>query len=234
MQQRIQPILERYQRKIERAIRKGDATEQLLQGLFEEMRAALAPEIAVITTDRMMAIANEVGFGFDIAVLSEEAARFARDYSYELVRGITDTTRKLVSESVTTFTQTPGMTREDLERLLRPAFGDERAEMIAVTEVTRAYSAATNAMQGQLAGEGLPMVRQWNTLNDDLVCPICGPYHGAPESVWGVQFPDGPPAHVNCRCDTSLTLMTEEELAEEYGRLQAEREAALRELGLLE
>jgi hypothetical protein len=36
-------------------------------------------------------------------------------------------------------------------------------------------------------------------------CPICGPLDGTPESVWGAEFPDGPPAHVRCRCSDGLS-----------------------------
>ena len=176
-----------------------------MQELFDDLRAALGPEIAAITTERSMEIMQEVGVGFDIAAVSEEAMAWAESYNYRLVTGLTDTTRKLVSRSVSTYTSTPGMTRGDLERLLAPAFGEPRASSIAVTEVTRAYSEATNEQQRWLEGEGVSMRRIWETLRDDLVCLICGPLNGLPEDDWKVAFPTGPPAHPNCRCSTSLS-----------------------------
>ena len=223
MQQRIQPILARYQKKIEKAITSGEATDAILREMFEEMRAALAPEIATITTGRMMGLMDEIGIGADLAVISQEALQHTQNYTYELVTRLTDTTRELVQQSLTTYTGTPGMTRGDLVKLLEPAFGEYRANMIAVTEVTRAYSAATNQYQRMAADYGVEMRRIWLTLRDSLVCPICGPLHGMPESVWQIQYPDGPPSHPNCRCSTELTIETEEEAMARGEAAQAER-----------
>jgi hypothetical protein len=50
--------------------------------------------------------------------------------------------------------------------------------------------------------------------------------------VWAREFPQGPPAHVNCRCSTSLTFAAPEQLEERFGERQAERERYLREQGL--
>ena len=230
MQQRIQPILARYQNKIEKAIRSGDATDAILRELFEELRAALGPEIATITTGRMMQLMDEVGIGADMAVISQEALEHARRYTYDLVTGLDSTTRRLVQEALTTWQGTPGMTRADLVSLLEPAFGEYRANMIAVTEVTRAYSAATNQYQQMALDAGVEMRRVWLTLRDQLVCPICGPFHGMPESVWNIQYPDGPPAHPNCRCSAELTVETEEEALARGALAQEERRRVLEEL----
>ena len=231
VQKRIQPILAKYQKQIDRQIQatlRGYAqmlqvrvseltaaqrATALAQGIpaatyeamFNDLQAALGPEIAAITTQRSMEIMAEVGVGFDIAIVSEEAIAWAESYNYNLVTGLTDTTRKLVSRSVSTYASTPGMTRGDLERLLAPAFGEARASAIAVTEVTRAYSEATNQNQEWLEAEGVTMRRVWETLRDDIVCPICGPLNGLPEEDWKMAFPTGPPAHPNCRCSTSLS-----------------------------
>jgi hypothetical protein len=78
--------------------------------------------------------------------------------------------------------------------------------MIATTEVTRAYSEATNETKELVNQTGLQMHRVWHTSNDELVCDICGPLNEKPESEWSSRFPDGPPAHVNCRCATGLSI----------------------------
>jgi len=223
VQQRIQPILARYQKKIAAAIRSGKATDEIIRALFEELQAALGPEIAVITMDRTMQLMEEIGFGADIAVISQEALQYSQAYTYELVTGLTDTTRELVRGAMSTYQATPGMTRADLVKLLEPAFGEYRANMIAVTEVTRAYSAATNQYQSMAQDAGLDMRRVWLTLRDQLVCPICGPLHGLPEEDWRIAHPTGPPAHVNCRCSTELTIETLEEARARGEAAQAER-----------
>jgi len=38
----------------------------------------------------------------------------------------------------------------------------------------------------------------WQTSGDEKVCEICGPLDGKAEDEW--DDPEGPPAHVNCRC----------------------------------
>lgn len=40
----------------------------------------------------------------------------------------------------------------------------------------------------------------WNTSEDDKVCPICRPLNQKPSEEWAEEFPEGPPAHPNCRC----------------------------------
>ena len=186
------------------AVRAGETPDY--EVLSAALVAALLNPLAEIATEIMLRESLTVGVGFDYALINEAAMRWARDYTYSLVSGLTDRTRKVVSGAIEQFVSTPGMTREEVEALLRPAFGDVRAEMIGVTETTRAYSAATNEYQGMLAEAGLDMERVWNTRNDELVCPICGPLNGQPESVWVAQLPDGAPAHVNCRCWITLRV----------------------------
>jgi len=113
---------------------------------------------------------------------------------------------------------------------LAPAFGENRASMIAVTEVTRAYSEATNQHQRLIRDEvGLEMRRVWLTTRDSLVCPICGPKHGMPEEEWRAEFPGGPPGHVNCRCSSELTMDDEATIRAEALASQTAREKLLRE-----
>ena len=181
-------------------------------------------------TQRSLELTAETGITFDAAVISEEALGWARTHAADLVTGVTDTTRKLVNQSVATFVETPGMTRGDLESLLAPAFGENRASMIAVTEVTRAYSEATNQHQRLIRDEvGMEMRRVWLTRRDDLTCFICGPLHGMPEEEWRAEFPNGPPGHVNCRCASALTMDDEATIRAEALAGQTAREKLLRE-----
>jgi len=205
LKRRIQEVLKEFEEKVARAVRAGRDPDY--DKLFEQLRAALQPEIAALAVDEAMRTSADVGIVFDPTIINQMAVEWARDYSYELVTGLTDTTRKLVSGVAQSFIETPGMTQGDIEKLLAPAFGAVRAEMIAVTEITRAYSEATNTTQRLINQTGVQMHRVWHTANDDLVCPICGPLNDKPEDDWRGQFPTGPPAHVNCRCATGLSAM---------------------------
>lgn len=175
------------------------------------LRFAIEPFLAQTATEAALRIMTETRLEFDPAVINTAAANWAETYSFELVSGLTETTRNVVSGAVKKFIETPGMTREQLEALLRPAFGGARAEMIAVTEVTRAFSQATLQYSNLIEVEtGIIMEGVWNTRADELVCPICGPLNGKRDSLWSDEFPEGPPAHVNCRCFTTLRRKAEQ------------------------
>lgn len=82
----------------------------------------------------------------------------------------------------------------------RRAFGRQRAEDISITETTTASSRAESAAKEIVAETGNEIQGTWVTENDDRVCPVCAPLHDQPESVWRPRFPNGPSAHVRCRC----------------------------------
>jgi len=138
------------------------------------------------------------------AVLFREAADWARQYAGKLVQGITDNTREGVGRAVQGFVDTPGRTIGQLRDELAPLFGESRAQRIAVTETTRAYSEGMNLVHQQISRAGIQMDKVWQTANDEKVCPICGPNHGKTEKQgWTVR---GAPAHPNCRCWVTLAL----------------------------
>ena len=147
---------------------------------------------------------------------------------------VTEMTRAesaVVNKAIAKFAKTPGMTIGDLTRMLDPAFGSVRAEIIAVTETTRAYNAKVNEEQKQLNTTGLQMRRIWGTANDDIVCFSCGPLNGLPEDEWKGEYPEGPPAHPGCRCFLSLTAQDDEVVIPDAIERAQERLSMLRKLG---
>jgi hypothetical protein len=221
--------LKEHEQQVIAAIQAGEDPDY--DQMFDELRAAIQPEVAAMMSSEGLRVSSETGVVFDPALINTEALRWARQYSGDLVRGINDTTRGVVREATATFIETPGMTVGDLRRLLEPAFSAARSEMIAVTETTRAFSEAVNVTQRQLNRTGLQMQRQWHTANDDIVCQICGPLNEQPESVWRDKFPNGPPAHPRCRCGVGLSAMPEDALLAEGRAAAREREAMLGEMG---
>ena len=232
IKRKVEAILKDYMARAARAVERNEEFDY--DGLAEELRAGVLPELSALNVDSALRLSVETGIGFDPSIINTEALRWAREHTGEMIARVTDTTRRQVQEAISAFIQTPGMTIGDIEKLIAPTFGPVRAEMIAVTETTTAYSAATNELQGLLQRElpELTTTRVWNTMADELVCPVCGPLEGAPESVWAREFPRGPPAHVGCRCGTSLTFAAPESLESQFGERQAERERYLREQGL--
>lgn len=156
---------------------------------------ALMPELEAVFTDQAAALI-EGGVGVDWTLVNQRAADWARAYTTALVRGMNEQRRGLVQQAVADFYE-QGLTLGDLKDRLAREFGPVTADMIAVTETTRAASAAEAAYADLLRQDGLALQLRWQTNNDDRVCPICGPRH---DTVQGDGWTDPPPAHKRCRC----------------------------------
>ena len=157
-----------------------------------KMAASLKPEIMKIAQDAAQHMV-EGGIGVDWTLVAKEAATWARQYVGELITNVTDTTREMVRESVSDFINTPGLTMGDLKESLMndPAFSATRADMIATTEVTRAYAQGqVLTAQSALAAE-MPLEPVWHTNEDELVCPNCGPLNDKTTD-------EVPPLHPRC------------------------------------
>ncbi len=177
-----------------------------LSALGDDLQMALIPVLTDLYAQTFMTLPPEIPVETEMSedgIVNETARQWATEYTYDLVRGINSTTQSALQQIFDTFNSTPGMTRGELEQMIAPLFGPVRASMIAVTETTRTAAAATNAQQVYLRDQGFNLIRVWNTNADDLVCPICGPLNGRPESEWGATV-GSPPAHVNCRCSVVL------------------------------
>ncbi|MCK9357633.1 MAG: phage head morphogenesis protein [Dehalococcoidia bacterium] len=168
--------------------------------------AVIRPELERMTMTGIASAAAAVPVLWDEAVIAREAAEWAGRYVYDLVTGLDANTLALLRTVVSRFVQTSGMTIGQLRSELIPAFGERRAQMIAVTETTRAYAEGKRKVQEELQRGGIHMTRIWRTAMDERVCPICGEgaLEGTPESEWGRE---GPPAHPNCRCWTVLSRL---------------------------
>lgn len=149
--------------------------------------------------------------------VNEEAAEWVNTHYYDHLAGdkklagwletIDDTLRTGLSRELNSFITEPAYTIGDVMSGLGSSLSPERAQRIAVTEITRTFSQAD-----QVAGEAIArefedvrVIKTWWTNKDDIVCPICRPLHKVSVLVTDqFQSPagvlDGPPAHVNCRC----------------------------------
>lgn len=200
---RIARVFAPYLQSVPQAILNNSSFD--LSALSDELQAALIAELQPFYIADMEAIRLRDGLpDYHQEEMASSAAEWARNSTFALIKDLNATTMRLVQNVVATAQQTPGMTLEDMVKLLEPAFGKQRAQAIAITETTRASAAAINGLQVYYRGYGLVYQRQWITNNDELVCPICGPLNGKYESKWSDRFPDGPPAHPNCRCSLSL------------------------------
>lgn len=169
---------------------------------------ALIAALGALATETIINAGLDVGVEIDPGEAAALAAEWARGYAYDQVRGINATTRTLLQNIIAQYQLDPQMSLGNVKALLEPVFGPVRASAIAVTETTRAYAAGIGLYQRILRERyGVEVLRYWYTAEDERVCTaICLPLHGKPETVWAGEFPDGPPAHPNCRCTLSLEV----------------------------
>lgn len=188
-----------------------------------KMISDLRPQLEKLATQAARETIDSAGIDIDWHLVAQEAADWAKDYSYELVRDINDTTRDVLRDKVSGYFEQEGTTIGDLRDALSVWFSDTRAEMIAVTEVTRAAWEGEKLSVAEAKRIGLEMRGIWRTNKDELVCDICSELDGKPDTEWGEY--DGPPAHPRCRCWAVHEWVGEPAEAEEAEAEQADEDA---------
>ena len=166
-----------------------------------------------------------VGIAIDWALANESAAEWAQNYAYdEFTAALEERIKSRLRKEIINFVRNDETFQSFSRRMASDAmFGKARGQMIAVTEVTRAY-AEGNKIAWRESGvtEGM----EWNTANDELVCPICGPLDGDQVPL-DDEFDGGfeaPPAHPRCRCWLTPVTVGDLETGQDiFDRLGLER-----------
>ena len=172
-------------------------------------------------------------YPIDFTTARLHASEWAQKFAGEMITRINDTTLKAVRDAVSQFHANEAMTLGDLEKLL-PLPGlskDEgagvnmsaaaRAQLVAVTETTRAYGQGVNLFGAELQdeyGDSLEITRVWRANEDTWfenntrrgVCEYCealdGQEVGLDEPFKGIDGDtDDVPEHVGCRCWTTVS-----------------------------
>jgi hypothetical protein len=176
----------------------------------KELAALVAPFLEEIYLDQARDLMLSQPIGTDWALVNEGAVTFARDYTFELVKGVNRTTQQALGKAIAAYFERE-QTIGDLQRSISHLFGPTRAEMIAVTEVTRAAAEGEYQIAKDLRSQGVDMIAFWVTNADEIVCPICRPLNDRQASgldVLGKPYWIHPesgnqyqhPAHPRCRC----------------------------------
>ena len=173
------------------------AIEAVTSAVWDEIaalyRAAVQPELEKTFVAAATA-SLDAGVGISWDLVNQRAAEWASSYSFELVRGIVENDKRFLQTAVDAFYRDK-LTLGDLSDKLMRQYGAIRAEMIAVTETTRASVEADRLYVSELRKLGARMRGIVETNQDEKVCPVCGPKQGA--DVVDVGYP---PFHVRCRC----------------------------------
>lgn len=175
-------------------VAKDALTNEVWQNVSQQYAAAVIP---ALETTFVGAVEVMVGTGAGVAWdgVNERAASWASQYGFELVKGITDSDRRYLQSAIDSFYR-DGLTLGDLTDKIARQYSPIRAEMIAVTETTRASVEGDRYYVAELAKMGARMRGIVETNVDERVCGICGPKQGTDVALAGY-----PPYHVRCRCN---------------------------------
>lgn len=146
-------------------------------------------------------LAGMVELGLSWEVVNQMAIDWANNYTVQVVSQISKTSMAAFLEKFQPWLLS-GEPLPALIEQLAPFYGEIRAEMIAVTEVTRAF-----AEGNMLFWNSTGMVTGFNVrvAMDDLVCPICTDARSRnPHRMDDTE--SLPPLHVRCRCGITPIL----------------------------
>lgn len=174
----------------------------------EQFWASESADLADVLYRHMVEVATAAGVSgaaeigvpvsIDWALVNVAVKEWAGTMSLDLVKGITETSRVFTTDAIAKWIES-GQSLDNLSAALETMFGPVRAEMIASTEVTRAYAEGNRAAW---KASGVVDGQKWYTARDELVCPTCGPLHGSTSPINDDFGGQGPPAHPRCRCFT--------------------------------
>lgn len=162
----------------------------------KEFASVVSPFLENIFLEQAKEMMMSQPVGVDWALVNQRAVDWAHQYTFDLVRGINDTSRRTLQSTVSAYFER-GQTIGELEQAIGNLYSPVRSEMIAITEVTRASVQGELAIAKELSAAGIEMIAIWQTNNDELVCPLCSPLNGKAK---GDGWIEPPPAHPRCRC----------------------------------
>ena len=153
----------------------------------------------------------QISLGLDInhSHYNVRAAEWAFQNAGSTYPDLNQEQREAIRQAVVDFIKRqPGFTTVGtVWKLLSKYFDEEKAELIATTEITRAYAHAAQIEGEELKKEfpDVRVIKTWFTCNDHEVCDVCAPLNGKEVDI-NKPFAKGvfiPPAHDGCRCSIS-------------------------------
>lgn len=175
------------------------------QNGWKDIQADVEPVLMEAFLESAEEVMLRFEFGVDWDAVNTDAANWARAHSESILSDLFNRRYDFVNESVARYFE-ESWTISDLATRLRKWYDPVRAEMIAITETTRAVVEGERAIIRNLEREsGQAMIPIWMTANDGRVCPICSPRDNQ-------AITDGiyPPAHPRCRCVVGYELPKKE------------------------
>ncbi len=197
-------IIQRAQKELASKAQPGLIDDADLQRLFQIILSHLNAAALSGVEGGNDSLDDLFGFSMDLTGVNTQASRWAGDNSGALVKQIGKATRDNIGTAVQQYIdakQDFGTLQRSLEKIVK---SPERAATIAQTEITRAF-AKGNTLAWH--GSGIVEGKQWQTNNDEIVCPRCKQRDQRIVSIdgnFGTNVFDEeetePPDHPNCRC----------------------------------
>lgn len=195
----------------------GDVVDGLGFDLTGDERASLTDALQSVAADSAGLGYAQVSLG-DVGddvfeQLNEAALAWAKDHAAELVTQIGDTTRDAVRQAIADGLDGNLSTAEIADNIAGlGAFSDDRAALIAETEVANANS--SGALDGYRAARdtGVEVMKEW--LLGPEPCDVCQENADAGPIGLDDEFPSGddaPTAHPRCECALSPVVSDSEE-----------------------
>lgn len=175
---------------------------------WRDIQKDVEPVLRDIYLRQAQGLMDEVGIGVEWDLVNTAASQWARQNTESILQQLFNTRYEHLNTTIPRFYEEGwnlGQLRAELENWYSPV----RAEMIAITETTRAAVEGERAFVEQNRVEnGIEMIPIWQTENDEIVrrCPICWPRHRK-------EITDGmyPPAHPRCRCWVTYRIKRDEQ-----------------------
>lgn len=161
-------------------------------------------------------VVDEPGLDVSRATGMDPEVQWAKDHAADLIAKdgsggeLIDSTREMIRQTIAKAIA-DGETDAAIARALEDAyaFSDQRAELIARTEVRNALGHG-----GYIAAQQVGMTqKRWILSNDEGPCPLCEANAAQEWIPIGQSFTSGasaPLQHPNCRCDAAYRKQTEE------------------------
>jgi len=175
-------------------------SEYWLDG-WRDIQKDVEPILLDVYLRQAEGLMGNVGIGIEWDMINTAASQWARRHTESVLKELFNRRYEHLDEVIPRFYE-EGWDLGRLQYELEHWYSPLRAEMIAVTETTRAAVEGERAFVEELQKESnIRMIPIWQTANDEIVCLICGPKHGK-------EITDGnyPPAHPRCRCWVTYDL----------------------------
>lgn len=174
------------------------------------------PILVAFFVDQAIESMIEIAIDLDPVVINTDAIEWAEANSEKWLQEAFGKTYEGVSVLVPKAYE-EGWTTKELAKALERYYSPARAEMIAVTELTRAQVEGERAMERRYFEQfGEHLVPIWKTANDERRCEECVKRHDKP-----IVDDTYPPLHPRCRC--KLSYKTESKLTPEQAALWQSR-----------